>query len=396
MGEKRVLGFIHPDLGIGGAERLILDAATELQRCGHKVHLYTAYHDLARCFEDTLHTGGKRCDWIHVSGSWIPRHFFGFFHIFFANLRCFWLSIVLIFSRRKTQIELIFVDQVSLPVLIVRCLSNIRTIFYCHYPDSLLAPRNSIIRMLYRFPYDLLEKYSTLCAHKILVNSKFTAQKFLNAFLNVESLDCPDVLYPSVQLMSVANTVNLSDQNYKSFLTINRFERKKDIFLAIHAYVHMLSMHKESDLCKTRLLVAGGYDSRLVENVEHISELSREAKRLSHRKSVTFLPSISSNRKRKILMESLCLLYTPMEEHFGIVPLEAMSVGTPVIAVDSGGPKETVENEETGFLCSSSSKEFAEVMYRLCNDPKLASSIGSSGQYHVCRNFDRTEFGVKD
>jgi len=34
-------------------------------------------------------------------------------------------------------------------------------------------------------------------------------------------------------------------------------------------------MHKESDLCKTRLLVAGGYDSRLVENVEHISELSR-------------------------------------------------------------------------------------------------------------------------
>ena len=57
-------------------------------------------------------------------------------------------------------------------------------------------------------------------------------------------------------------------------------------------------------------------------------------------------------------MESLCLLYTPMEEHFGIVPLEAMSVGTPVIAVDSGGPKETVENKETGFLCSSSSKVF--------------------------------------
>jgi alpha-1,3/alpha-1,6-mannosyltransferase len=97
MEEKRVLGFIHPDLGIGGAERLILDAAIELQRCGHKVHLYTAYHDLARCFEDTLHTGGKRCDWIHVSGSWIPRHFFGFFHIFFANLRCFWLSVNSIF-----------------------------------------------------------------------------------------------------------------------------------------------------------------------------------------------------------------------------------------------------------------------------------------------------------
>jgi len=83
------------------------------------------------------------------------------------------LQIVLIFSRRKTQIELIFVDQVSLPVLIVRCLSNIRTIFYCHYPDSLLAPRNSIIRMLYRFPYDLLEKYSTLCVSNYITHHLF-------------------------------------------------------------------------------------------------------------------------------------------------------------------------------------------------------------------------------
>jgi alpha-1,3/alpha-1,6-mannosyltransferase len=84
-----------------------------------------------------------------------------------------------------------------------------------------------------------------------------------------------------------------------------------------------------------------------------------------------------------------------MEEHFGIVPLEAMSVGTPVIAVDSGGPKETVENEKTGFLCASSSEEFAMAMYRIYNDPMLASFIGSSGRYHVCRKFDRTDFGVK-
>jgi len=378
----------------GGAERLIVDAAIELQRCGHDVHLYTTHHDLTRCFEDTLNVDGKRCGWIHVSGSWIPRHFFGLFHIFFANLRCFWLTIILIFSRRRTQIELIFVDQVSLPVLIVRCLSNIRTIFYCHYPDSLLAPRNSIIRMFYRLPYDLLEKYSTLRAHKILVNSKFTAQKFLSA-MNVESQ--PDVLYPSVKLMSTSKFITATDQSYKSnsFLTINRFERKKDIFLAIHAYVHMLSMRTESNQCVARLLIAGGYDSRLTENVEHISELSREAKRLLSRKSVTFLPSISSTHKRKILMESLCLLYTPTEEHFGIVPLEAMSAGTPVIAVDSGGPKETVDNEVTGFLCTSSSEDFATVMLRLYDDPKWASSIGSVGQYHVSRKFDRTEFGVK-
>ena len=34
-------------------------------------------------------------------------------------------------------------------------------------------------------------------------------------------------------------------------------------------------------------------------------------------------------------------------------------------------------------------------MYRIYNDPMLASFIGSSGRYHVCRKFDRTDFGVK-
>ena len=40
-------------------------------------------------------------------------------------------------------------------------------------------------------------------------------------------------------------------------------------------------------------------------------------------------------------------------------------------------------------------KDFATVMLRLYDDPKWASSIGSVGQYHVSRKFDRTEFGVK-
>ena len=46
-----------------------------------------------------------------------------------------------------------------------------------------------------------------------------------------------------------------------------------------------------------------------------------------------------------------CLVYTPDREHFGIVPVEAMYLGTPVVAVDSGGPRETVLHGETGYLC---------------------------------------------
>ena len=66
---------------------------------------------------------------------------------------------------------------------------------------------------------------------------------------------------------------------------------------------------------------------------------------------VIFRVSISSAERTCLLLNAAALLYTPANEHFGIVPLEAMYLGCPVIAVDSGGPRETVRHGETGFLC---------------------------------------------
>lgn len=48
------LGFIHPDLGIGGAEQLIVLAAVGLQsNQGYTVEIITAHHDVKHCFEPT-------------------------------------------------------------------------------------------------------------------------------------------------------------------------------------------------------------------------------------------------------------------------------------------------------------------------------------------------------
>lgn len=38
---------------LGGAERLVVDAALGLQRLGHSVDIYTSYHDPEHCFEET-------------------------------------------------------------------------------------------------------------------------------------------------------------------------------------------------------------------------------------------------------------------------------------------------------------------------------------------------------
>jgi hypothetical protein len=49
---SRRIVFFHPDLGIGGAERLIIDAAVGLQELGHKVTIFTSHCDPQHSFEE--------------------------------------------------------------------------------------------------------------------------------------------------------------------------------------------------------------------------------------------------------------------------------------------------------------------------------------------------------
>jgi len=95
---RKKVAIIHPDLGIGGAERLIIDAVLELIALNYDVVLYTGYHSTHACFEETLFKG-KREKWIRVRGSWIPRHLNGHFHVLFANLRCMWATVRSVFPE---------------------------------------------------------------------------------------------------------------------------------------------------------------------------------------------------------------------------------------------------------------------------------------------------------
>lgn len=49
---RRTVVFFHPDLGIGGAERLVVDAAVGLQERGHRVVIFTSHCDPKHCFEE--------------------------------------------------------------------------------------------------------------------------------------------------------------------------------------------------------------------------------------------------------------------------------------------------------------------------------------------------------
>lgn len=67
---------------------------------------------------------------------------------------------------------------------------------------------------------------------------------------------------------------------------------------------------------------------------------------------VTFERQPSRERLRELYWGARCLLF-PTHEDFGIIPVEAMACGTPVLGLRRGGVLETVVDGETGFLVDS-------------------------------------------
>jgi alpha-1,3/alpha-1,6-mannosyltransferase len=403
----RRIYILHPDLGLGGAERFIVDLALELRSLDHEVVLFTGSHDPHRCFEETLCADGTHALWILLVGSWIPRSLFGYFHAVLANLRCVYMTMYLLICKERPDI--VILDQVSFPILLLRMFTKTKVIFYCHFPDFLLVNQFSRLRSLYRLPLNFLEQVSTGMAHKILVNSHYTLGVFVNAFAFLYRIGvCPEVVYPITveaekKLHMSSSLVKTNEGSHKckgiadysnrtNFLSVNRFERKKTLELAIFSFAEM---KQQINTSKISLIIAGGFDVRILENRVYYSELKREAKRLGVSDNVYFMKSISARLKSHLLHISSCILYTPIYEHFGIVPVEAMSKGKPVIACDNGGPLETVVNGVTGFLCAANYKSFSQAMIRIVNNPSFCEDLGENARIHVSSCFSQDSFVEK-
>lgn len=167
--------------------------------------------------------------WVRVHGGWLPRAVCGRGHALCAALRCLWLALVLLLRSPRPP-HAVVVDQVAAPLLLLRAASRAKAraplpvslpssirlnvpsphrqlLFYCHFPDALLAPRpgggrlRSCLTSAYRAPLDAAEEAATGCAHRVLVNSKFTAATFGAHFGRLHAAGLrPAVLYPAAAL----------------------------------------------------------------------------------------------------------------------------------------------------------------------------------------------------
>lgn len=393
--------FLHPDFGIGGAERLVLDSALAMKKKGHVVRIVTNQFSPDHCFTELMEFEND----LTVHAPLVPRTIFGKLYAFCAYLRlCIAALYICIFER---DADVIFCDQISAPLPILRLCTNASLLFYCHYPDQLLTNRDSFWKKLYRLLIDQIEAWSMGWAHEILVNSRFTERVVRDTFPTLADRNLT-VLYPSINCEFIDNIFNrmkhhldeiseelghdllvqLEDDDTHVFLSINRFERKKNISLAIHAFDHLT--RKISENCI--LVIAGGYDVQNTENIKHFDELVALTMELNLQNSVKFIKSPSDLAKIWLFDIARLILYTPDREHFGIVPVEAMWLSKPVLAVNSGGPTESIVNEETGFLRVGDPEVFAKCMELVIDDPAFINKMGIAGHKHVEQNFSFDTF----
>eukprot|EP01028_Stygiella_incarcerata_P006068 TRINITY_DN24886_c0_g1_i1.p1 TRINITY_DN24886_c0_g1~~TRINITY_DN24886_c0_g1_i1.p1 ORF type:complete len:465 (+),score=122.39 TRINITY_DN24886_c0_g1_i1:73-1395(+) len=397
------VAMFHPDLGIGGAERLVLDIASSLQSRGHHVTLYTSYFDPNRCFQDAR--DGSIDVYPHFQ--WIPRHLFGRFHIFFATFRMFLLSIFTMFLfviGKRPSPDVVIVDQVSLPNLLFR-LAGYKVVFYCHFPDLCLASHEGSLLKWYRLLFDWLEERTTGLAHHICVNSRFTEKRFRSVFPSLVGFKEVTVVNPTFQPPPRDDEVlrkgieELREMGVTKdkivVLSINRFERKKNVSLLLESMKQMRENGVSLDPKSMSIVMAGGFDDRIPENVGYLEELKKMAGDYDLAELCLFLPSCSDEIKNALLHIATVLVYTPVDEHFGIVPLEGMAAGVPVIATNTGGPLETVVDGETGRLMEPTSDAFADAIADICMHKRTRNRMGRNAKKRVTEMFSLEAMGER-
>jgi glycosyltransferase involved in cell wall biosynthesis len=169
----------------------------------------------------------------------------------------------------------------------------------------------------------------------------------------------------------------------KTFLIPGRIMWTKNIELGIDAFLSFCA-HRP-DLSEFRLTIAGFVDQK---SRPYIAKLR---KRVAACSRVRFVEDPSDDQLFDLYRRAYAVISPAFNEDLGLVQLEAMAMEKPVIAVDRGGPRETIVHGEMGFLLEPRTEVFASAMETLADDPGLVRRMGAAGRARA-REFDWETF----
>ncbi len=171
------------------------------------------------------------------------------------------------------------------------------------------------------------------------------------------------IVHPGVRLDDFVPTGEKTDR--PTLLYLGRLKAYKSVGVLLHAFKKVLLERPEA-----KLLIAGDGDDE-----SSLKRLAFETLRLGT-DHVEFLGRVSEEEKKRLLQESWMLVNPSMMEGWGIVAIEANACGTPVIASDVPGLRDSVKNPHSGFLVPYGDVDaFAEKILLLIRDRELRANM---------------------
>ena len=208
-------------------------------------------------------------------------------------------------------------------------------ICYCHTPPRWLYGYTTSVNFQ---KYPLVKAYAGIVGHFMrlydfkmaskvdyfIANSKETALR-IKKFYRRDAI----VIYPPVSLPQMTKDQRPMTKDY--YLIVSRIVGGKGLDIAVDA------------------AIKGGFKLKIAGSSSgYYSEQKKLLKK--SRGQVEFLGQVTDQELAKLYKGAKAFLALSKDEDFGITPVEAMSIGTPVIAFNGGGYKETVLQKKTGLL----------------------------------------------
>jgi glycosyltransferase involved in cell wall biosynthesis len=178
------------------------------------------------------------------------------------------------------------------------------------------------------------------------------------------SIPCP------VKPVPINKTVK---EKVPTYIFVSRVVRMKGIEEVIKSFAFILKV--QADACLW--IVGGGEDNY----VGKLKEMIAEYELSDH---VHFWGRVSEAEKYELMARAHLLLHASVKEGWGLVVLEAASVGTPAVVYNVGGLRDIVKHNKTGFIVKDiSPQNMAREAVSLINDKKRYRLYQAKGQKWV-------------
>ncbi len=219
---------------------------------------------------------------------------------------------------------------------------NTKVICYCHTPPRYLYGYDTSINLQKYWPVKIyawvvnhfLRLYDAWAAETVdvWIANSLNVQRRIKKFYRKDAI----VIYPPLEV--------------ESFINESKNVKKKDYFLIVSRLVGNKGLEEAAKAAKKE-----GFKLKISGSKAGLSGISERLIKLGGNK-VEFLGRVDDERLVKLYAEAIGFIALARDEDFGITPVEAMASGTPVIAFNGGGFKESVVDGVTGVLINDTSE----------------------------------------